>query len=238
MSVLSETIHYVIGDIHGQYDQLCSLLNAIESRHRWKHADKKAILVYLGDYIDRGSQSRLVIDRALKGVEGFESVFLKGNHEDLILRCLESEERSVWNTWMTAGGEQTLKSLGYDLFYEQYDPARLAEALGERRLNWLHGLKVFYRNSDFLCVHAGLLPNTSFEDQKDKDMIWIRKKFLDSDFDFGFGVIHGHTPSDRPVVKPNRIGIDTGAGHGGELTALIVDRAWADLVREPSFITI
>lgn len=238
MNASSEIIHYVIGDIHGQHDQLCSLLNAIESRHRWKHADKKAIIVYLGDYIDRGAGSRSVIERVMEGIEGFESVCLKGNHEELLLRCLETEERSAWNTWMAVGGEPTLKSFGYDLFYEKYNSARLSEALGEATLNWLRELRLFYRNSDFLCVHAGLLPNVSFENQKEKDMLWIRRQFLGSDYDFGFGVIHGHTPSDRPTVKPNRIGIDTGAGQGGELTALVVDRTWAELVREPIFISI
>ncbi|MEM9178096.1 MAG: metallophosphoesterase family protein [Pseudomonadota bacterium] len=238
MCIAAHTIHYVIGDIHGQLDQLSALLDAIEARHRWKHADQKGVLVYLGDYIDRGSDSHAVIDRVMTGVDGFESVFLKGNHEELMLNCLETEDRSAWNVWMAVGGEPTLKSFGYDLFYEKYNSARLAEVLGQRVLNWLGSLQLFYRQADFLCVHAGLLPGALLERQKEKDMLWIRRQFLDSDYDFGFGVIHGHTPSDRPTVKPNRIGIDTGAGQDGDLTALVVDRAWADLIRDPTFISV
>ena len=233
-----QPIHYVIGDIHGQIRQLSALLEAIEARHRWKHTEQKGVLVYLGDYIDRGLDSRAVIQRVMKGIDGFENVFLKGNHEELILKCLESEERSAWNVWMAVGGEPTLKSIGYDLFYEKYNSARLAAVLGERVLNWLQSLQLFYRRDDFLCVHAGLLPGVLLERQKEKDLLWIRRKFLDSDYEFGFGIIHGHTPSDKPTVKQNRIGIDTGAGQDGELTALVIDRDWANLIREPTFISV
>lgn len=238
MTDTSTTIHYVIGDIHGQHDKLCALLDAIEARHHWKHADRKGVLVYLGDYIDRGPDSRAVIQRVIKGLDGFESICLKGNHEDLILRCLESDESSDWRVWMAVGGEPTLGSFDYDLFYERYNSTKLSNALGERVIEWLQSLRLYYRHADFLCVHAGLLPPRLLKDQTEKDMLWIRRKFLDSDFDFGFGVIHGHTPSDLPVVKSNRIGIDTGAGQDGELTALVVDRAWVDLVREPEFISV
>lgn len=238
MSSTQSTIHYAIGDIHGQHDQLSALLNAIEARHHWKYTDHKGVLVYLGDYIDRGPNSRAVIERVMEGVRGMESIHLKGNHEDLLLRCLESEERSAWNTWMAVGGEPTLQSFGYDLFYEKYNSARLADALGAPIIDWLTSLQLYHRYADFLCVHAGLLPPRLLKDQTEKDMLWIRRKFLDSDYDFGFGIIHGHTPSDRPEVKTNRIGIDTGAGQDGELTALIVDRPWADLVREPEFISV
>lgn len=238
LSSTADPIHYVIGDIHGQQEQLCSLLDAIKSRHQWKHPDRQGKLIYLGDYIDRGEASKSVIERVMEGVEGFESVCLKGNHEALILRCLETEERSAWSTWMAVGGKPTLTSFGYDLSLERYDSDRLSEVLGDRVMNWLRSLRIYYRHADFLCVHAGLIPNVRLEDQNEKDMLWVRRKFLDSDFDFGFGVVHGHTPSNRPVVKRNRIGIDTGAGQHGELTALVIDRAWSDLVKEPTFVSV
>ncbi|MEO0607405.1 MAG: metallophosphoesterase family protein [Pseudomonadota bacterium] len=238
MTSTADTIHYVIGDIHGQDEQLCALLDAIQSRHTWKHPEQRGKLIYLGDYIDRGAGSKAVIERVMRGVEGFDSIYLKGNHEALILDCLETEERPAWGTWMAVGGRPTLKSFGYDLAHERYNSERLSEVLGDTILQWLQSLQIYYRHADFLCVHAGLIPNVLLEHQNEKDLLWVRRKFLDSDFDFGFGVIHGHTSSQRPVVKRNRIGIDTGAGKEGELTALIVDRAWADLVKSPTFISV
>ncbi len=232
-----ETVSYIIGDIHGQADLLEQLLANIESRHNWKYPSKAGKLVYLGDYIDRGSNSLGVIDLAIKGIPNFSSIYLKGNHEEFLLKALMSEERAVWNNWMSAGGETTLKSFGYDLFLNKFDSQILKDCLGKERISWLNSLDLTYQFSDVICVHAGFLPETPISEQSEKDMLWIRKRFLDSNHDFGYGVIHGHTPDKRPVVKPNRICVDTGAGMGGELTALIIDKPWHELRFEPEFIS-
>ena len=228
----------MIGDIHGQIERLNALLEAIESRHQWKHQGQPGRLVFLGDYVDRGPDSKAVMTRAMSGITGFESICLKGNHEDLMLRCLETDDRAAWKTWTAVGGQPTLKSLGYDLEREGYNPDKLADALGPGILQWLRSLQIYYRHADFVCVHAGLVPKLALDQQKEKDLLWIRDAFLDSSYDFGFGVIHGHTPSQHPEVKLNRIGIDTGAGFGGALTALVVDRAWPDLIQDPTFISV
>lgn len=214
------------------------LLENIQSRHDWKFPDKAGQLVFLGDYIDRGPSSLGVIDLAIKGVKGFSSVYLKGNHEDFLLKALDSDERVVWNNWMSAGGEATLKSLGYDLFLNQYNPALLKDLLGTERIAWLKDLKLMFQLEDILCVHAGFNPSFPISEQNEKDMLWIRKRFLDSDHDFGFGIVHGHTPNNRPIIKPNRICIDTGAGMGGELTALVVNKPWNDIQQQPDFISV
>lgn len=237
MAATCNDIHYIIGDIHGQYDQLCSLLDAISSRHHWMFEDCTGTLVFLGDYIDRGANSKSVIQRVMTGIDGFKSIFLKGNHEELLMKCLETDDHSVWRTWMAVGGRPALKSFGFDPVLGVPGPERLSEAIGSHTLDWLKSLQLYYRGNDFICVHAGLSPGVSLENQSEKDMLWIRRKFLDRDYDFGFGVIHGHTPSDRPVVKRHRIGIDTGAGQDGTLTALVVDRAWPDLIEAPTFLS-
>lgn len=233
-----ETVSYIIGDIHGQAEMLERLLANIESRHKWKSPDKNGKIVYLGDYIDRGAESLRVIDLAIKGIAEFSSVYLKGNHEQLLLEAMNSDDRGVWNNWMSAGGEVTLKSLGYDLFQSKFDSVLLKELLGAPRVEWLNKLELTHQFDDIICVHAGFFPEVPIAEQVEKDMLWIRKRFLESKFDFGFGVIHGHTPEDAPVVKSNRIGLDTGAGMGGELTALVVDKPWAEIVIQPDFISV
>ena len=214
------------------------LLENIKSRHCWKFPDKDGQLVFLGDYIDRGPNSIGVIDLVMKGLDGFSSIYLKGNHEDFLVKALKSDDRSVWNNWMSAGGEATLKSLGYDLFLNQYNSTLLENLLGEDRIAWLKSLKLMVQLGDILCVHAGFNPNIPISEQTEKDMLWIRKRFLESNHDFGFGIIHGHTPADKPVVKHNRICLDTGAGMGGELTALVIDKSWKDTQQQPDFISV
>jgi len=231
-------ISYIIGDIHGQADLLEKLRENIVGYHDWKFPQQPGQVIYLGDYIDRGPKSLEVIDMAMSGISNFESIFLKGNHEQFVLEACYSYDRSTWHNWMSAGGEITLKSLGYDLFEHGYDAEILRDYLGPSRLKWLKNLKLSYRLNDIVCVHAGLVPDVPLADQVEKDMLWIRNRFLKSDFDFGFGVVHGHTPEKRPIVKQNRICIDTGAGMGGELTALVVDKPWPELRLDPKFLSV
>lgn len=233
-----DIIHYIIGDIHGQAQMLEDLLAMIQSHHQWKYPELQANLVYLGDYIDRGPDSKAVIDLVMAGLPSFSSICLKGNHEDLLWKCLHNDERSHWNNWMSAGGEVTLKSFGYDLFQSKYNAILLKETLGKKRINWLSNLELTYQYSDFICVHAGFTPGISIEDQNEHDMLWIRRRFLEGNHKFGYGVIHGHTPNNVPVIRPNRICLDTGAGVGGELTALVVNASWEEVRQEPKFLSV
>jgi serine/threonine protein phosphatase 1 len=213
-------IHYAIGDVHGRDDLLGRLIERITATHRDRHGDARAVIVYLGDYIDRGANSLAVIDRAMRGVPGFDTVCLLGNHEKLMLACLDTDDRYVWTPWLGNGGDETVRSLGITLRCGQYDPLELARALGDKRIAWLRTLPLYYRAGPYFFVHAGIVPGRPIEKQRERDMLWIRHQFLDSDEDHGFCVVHGHTPSPQPELRPNRIGIDTGSTFSGKLTAV------------------
>jgi serine/threonine protein phosphatase 1 len=226
-------IHYAIGDVHGRDDLLEALHERIAADRRARHGDARAVIVHVGDYIDRGACSREVIDRLMRGVPGFDSICLKGNHEDLMLACLETDAPHVWSMWLGNGGYETAQSFGLSVESGEYDPLALAKALGGERLAWLQSLKLYHRVGDYLFVHAGIVPGRRLEEQEEKDLIWIRHSFLNSKRDHGFRVVHGHTPADEPELRPNRIGIDTGATFRGELTAVALSDT-----EEPRFLTV
>lgn len=214
-------IHYAIGDVHGRDDLLEKMHARIDAWHRVRHPGEKGVIVYLGDYIDRGAKSAEVIDRIMRGAPGFESVCLLGNHEQLMLDCLDTDDPFVWASWIGNGGIETMASLGLRE-EDEGDPVALAKALGSARMRWLDALKLTHQAGDYLFVHAGIVPGRPLAEQKPKDLIWIRHHFLDSDADHGFVVVHGHTPSEIPEWKANRINVDTGATFFGRLTAVVL----------------
>ena len=214
-------IHYAIGDVHGRDDLLERLHETIRAQHLWRHAGKPGVIVYVGDYIDRGGRSAEVIDRVMRGLPGFTSVYLKGNHEEMMLNCLDTDDHDVWSTWFGNGGLQTMES--FDLDYSDIgNRLGLARALGPERLQWFDKLELTYQAGGYLFVHAGIVPGRPLAEQKEKDLLWIRERFLSSDEDHGFVVVHGHTPSQDPELKRNRINVDTGATFYGQLTAVVL----------------
>lgn len=215
-------LYYAVGDIHGRDDLLEAMHGRIIADHQHRHARAPATVVHIGDYIDRGANSLAVVDRLMRGFAGFTTICLLGNHEDMMLACLETGNRQVWGTWLSNGGGATLESLGISLRFGEYDPIQLAQALGADRIAWLRTLPLYHRTDDYLFVHAGIVPGRSIEMQEAKDMLWIRGRFLDSTDDHGLCVVHGHTPTDEPELRPNRIGIDTGATANGKLTAVVL----------------
>jgi serine/threonine protein phosphatase 1 len=225
--------HYAIGDIHGRDDLLALLLERIAFEHQQNHPGETGVIVYVGDYIDRGARSREVIDRVMRGLPGFETVCLKGNHEQLLLNCFGNEEVQHWETWLQNGGEAAAASFGLSFRYDNYDADALEHAIGERRMTWLKGLKTHYRAGPYLFVHAGIVPGRPLDQQLEKDLLWIRHRFLESDEDHGVVVVHGHTPTQAPELKTNRIGIDTGPVYWGTLTAVALCEG-----REPKFLTV
>ncbi|WP_419908136.1 metallophosphoesterase family protein [Hoeflea sp.] len=214
-------IHYAIGDVHGHDHLLEQMLARIVSDRMERHAGRPATIVSLGDYVDRGPDSAGVIDRLMRGVAGFDTVCLKGNHEAMLLACVDTDDRQVWQHWMRNGGTATMGSFGLD-------PARnggakaLVEAVGLERIAFLRRLPLYHATADYLFVHAGIVPGRPIEEQSERDLLWIRDRFLDSDRDHGRLVIHGHTPVAEPDIRPNRIGIDTGAFMTGRLTAVVL----------------
>jgi serine/threonine protein phosphatase 1 len=184
-----------------------------------------AVLVFLGDYVDRGGQSRNVIDYLdALGQGGFEVHTLKGNHEEAMLRFLD--EPGGGPAWAIHGGSQTLQSYGVgapmiEAPVEMWEQARRAfnEALPDTHRAFLQNLKLSVTIGSYLFVHAGLRPGVAIERQSEHDMLWIREPFL-SRGDFESIVVHGHTPASNPYLGASRIGVDTGAYASGVLTAV------------------
>jgi serine/threonine protein phosphatase 1 len=216
---------YAVGDTHGHTDALRPLLGQLAADAA--DAGERPLLVFLGDYVDRGPDSRGVIDAilALEAQGPFEVVCLKGNHEDALLRVLVDTEFGP--NWIANWGQATLRSYGVHLpaWGREMEEtprvqAELARALPASHKAFLRRCVMSLTVGDYLFVHAGVRPGVALADQDDRDLLWIRYDFLESQADFGKVVVHGHTPSDRPELKANRIGIDTGVYFSGVLTAV------------------
>lgn len=215
---------YAIGDIHGRDDLLEALLVKIDADDAARGpADTQ--IVFLGDLPDRGPSSRQVIERAMTlAAAKPETVFIKGNHEELMIRVWDGD-RPTAATFHRAGGRETL--ISYGVSAEQYDAWDLGEAteatgrvVPKPHIDFLKSFRNSYRLGDYFFAHAGVRPGIALDDQDEKDLRWIRGDFIESDADFGAVVVHGHTIRDEVEERANRIGIDTGAYATGRLTAI------------------
>lgn len=215
---------YAVGDVHGRVD----LLRRLDARIR---ADADAapagsrVVVYLGDYVDRGARSRGVLDRLIENpIPGFETVHLLGNHEAFLLEFLDDPAHG--DVWVCNGGDATLRDYGVDPEIRAGGwkglRDRFLEALPERHLDFLRGLPLAHVEGDYVFVHAGIRPGVPLEEQERGDLLWIREGFLDCEDDLGKVVVHGHTPSREVQVRPNRIGIDTRAWTSDTLTCVVL----------------
>ncbi|MES1156716.1 MAG: metallophosphoesterase family protein [Alphaproteobacteria bacterium] len=235
---LSDRVGYAVGDIHGRDDLLANLLAEMEARSQ---ADQRLagapLVVFLGDYVDRGPRAREVIDLLLSDrPNGFERRFLMGNHEQSMLAFVQ--EPLVNRAWVFHGGAETMRSYGV-----QPPPsvkaedqawldaaAALQSALPPEHLAFLNGLERYLVMGDYLFVHAGVDLTKSLDDQTDTDLFWSRERFLKSKKPFSHRIVHGHTPADVAYVDPRRIGIDTGAYATGILTAVRLEGEEVDLI--------
>ena len=214
---------YVISDIHGCADLLDRALAAIDADIAKGRPDR-LLHIMLGDYIDRGADTRLTLDVLLARSRRYPSVYLKGNHEDVLLGFLRDPGRL--QDWRQFGGLQTLISYGLKPSLhpdagEQLELARdFAAALPPEHKRLLEGLKPSYACGDYFFCHAGVRPGVALSEQREEDLLWIRDEFLNSDSDFGKFIIHGHTPVRQPDLRANRLNIDTGAYATGRLTVL------------------
>ena len=219
---------YVIGDIHGRLDLLSEMLGLIVADAS-DAGDLDKHIIYLGDYVDRGMESREVIDVLISDQPfGFEKSYLKGNHEDAMIQFLDGDNDG--SMWLQFGGIATMASYGVFLHDEGSRDDRLMEAreqlmdrLPEDHLTFLRLLENSIGFGDYFFVHAGIRPGVPLDAQTPQDLMWIRERFLNSNADHGKIVVHGHTISDSPVVRANRIGIDTGAYASGCLTCLVLE---------------
>lgn len=226
-----------IGDLHGMIAQARVLASALEG----EFADQGGgLCVWLGDYIDRGPDSASCLDLAAAGVKGAENVCLLGNHEVLMLDCLDHPGgpslRESAAVWVSNGGGATLESLGLPAKTAKGKdlPERLAAALGPRRAEFLRSLCLSRREGDLLFAHAGVDPTLALDRQPDDALIWIRDPFLHArQMPEGVVVVHGHSIAEpgarsggqmwRPGMgRPSRIGVDGGCYRGGTLTAALL----------------
>jgi len=207
---MDASVTFAIGDIHGCFDKLSQLLSVCE-----RVGDgRDARFVLLGDYVDRGPDTKQVVDFLIEkqGQEGDRFICLRGNHEEMLINSAarDRSDRDLM-MWWANGGEQTLDSYGVN------DP----DAIPAEHLAWIKALPATFSDSKRLYVHAGIRPGIPLHAQSERDLLWIRELFLCSSADHGVFVVHGHTPtkSRLPELRPNRLDLDTAACLGGPLTA-------------------
>ena len=216
---------YAIGDIHGRADLLQSLFARIDATLRGFPIDQ-SIHVFLGDYIDRGPNSREVIETLLTRRRQHSSVFLKGNHESYATQFLN--DPGMLPEWIAAGGTSTLLSYGVcppTRRKPQRDDdvaAAFRQALPESHRRFMAGLAISFTCGGYFFTHAGVRPGIALDRQHEHDLLWIREAFLLHDQDFGKVVVHGHTPSETVDIRCNRINVDTGAYATGRLSCLVL----------------
>ncbi|MBR0643927.1 metallophosphoesterase [Plastoroseomonas hellenica] len=205
---------YAIGDIHGA-------LGKLQALHGMIAADLEArpcaapLLVHLGDYVDKGADPRGVVQHLMAG-SPCPALHLRGNHEDMMLAALTGDASAVAE-WLWCGGRHTVASWGWDAEAPQGWVPMPAERA------FLEGTTLHHRAGGYLFVHAGIRPGVALEAQDPLDLMGIRHEFLNSEQDHGFVVVHGHTAGFAPVVKANRIALDTAAWSGGPLTCAVFE---------------
>jgi serine/threonine protein phosphatase 1 len=212
------SLTYAVGDIHGALHKLENLIARCE-----RHADgRPTTFVFVGDYIDRGPQSRGVIQTLIELEQKMPGhvVALMGNHEAMLLSIIDGNDPV--EDWLPQGGAQTLRSYGVT------DVGQLPR----EHVDWLRALRLSYDDGRRFFVHAGIDPDLALDAQREHDLLWIREPFLSDERDHGRLIVHGHTPVDDgiPELRPNRLDLDTGAGYGGPVTAAVfTDDATAPL---------
>ena len=197
---------FIVGDVHGCLDMLKGLMGIIG----WSPETDR--LIFLGDFIDRGSQSKGVVDYVLEIAKLSERVeCLMGNHERILLDFMDGRDT---NTFFLNGGLATLNSYRTD--QQKYG----GFLIPDDHIAFFRSLKLIIELEDYYVVHAGFRPGVPISNQSTEDLLWIRDSFIFSNYYFGKRVIFGHTPFAQPLVMENKIGLDTGAVYGNKLTCL------------------
>lgn len=195
-----------IGDIHGEIEKLNSLIDRLDLQKQDK-------VIFLGDYIDRGLNSKAVIERILDLSKKIECVFLKGNHEDMLLKTKITQSQDDIEHWLLSGGISTYDNYGdYPAIFNTHG-------------KFLDSLKLYHIEQNYMFVHAGINPKKELSEQTKDDLLWIREEFLDNSHNLPYKIIFGHTPFIEPLILNDKIGIDTGCGKEKDLplTAFICD---------------
>jgi serine/threonine protein phosphatase 1 len=203
---------FAVGDIHGCYEKLVAMMKILP----W-NKDNGDVLLFIGDYVDRGPQSRDVVEYLVRlKKRGGTTVFLKGNHEKMLLDYYIKQQDQM--LYVANGGGETIAS------YVEGGIGRKAFVLPEDHLEFLLSLSLYYESDDYIFVHAGLRDGVPLDKQVEDDLLWIREEFIYSAYDWTKRVVFGHTALETPFVTPGKIGIDTGAVYGNKLTAVELPR--------------
>lgn len=226
---------YAVGDIHGRFDLLRALERRIWQHERDAPPAERSMVVFLGDYIDRGDSSYSVIERmSWPGFAGIEARHLMGNHEDAMLAFLDDPLPHA--AWLSYGGQETLESYGVAL-QSIDDPNAviamrdaLASALPAHHLMFLQGLELMVVLGDYAFVHAGIRPDVPLDAQTRDDLLMIRNPFLKNRKRSSHRIVHGHTIMDAAQFLPNRISLDTGAYATGNLSCAVIEADDATLL--------
>tara|TARA_B100000579_G_C22704276_1_gene791310 strand:+ start:328 stop:1047 length:720 start_codon:yes stop_codon:yes gene_type:complete len=223
---------FAIGDIHGCLKQLISLQNRIFKDENFNK--EKDILLYLGDYIDRGLQSKDVIDHLIKlKKDGIKSIFLMGNHEQVMSDFLFNKINNL-RYWLNLGADKTLKSYDIEVAefikegFEEENIEKLRDIflkkLNQDHIIFFKNLKLNYTLGNYFFVHAGINPKKKMEEQTKEDFLWSRsKEFYDKNFQYNKIIVHGHTPEKNIINYPYRINVDTGCFFSGKLSCVCLN---------------
>lgn len=214
---------YAVGDLHGRGDLFAELKRFVTADQQ-EVRPARPLTVFLGDLIDRGPDSAAIVQSLVSGDFPQPFLVLKGNHEQMMLDSLESD--TSLEAWLRNGGVSTLQSYGVATAeladFAEVRTAMLA-AVPQAHFDFIRNLPTAAKSGDYFFCHAGVRPGVPLDQQQERDLLWIRKPFLQSHKDFGLRVVHGHSPAAEPEILPNRINIDTGAYASGQLTCLVLD---------------
>ena len=215
---------YAIGDVHGCFDFQVQLEQKIIEDGIELSGEK--LIIYLGDLVDRGENSAAVIEHCQTPLpDGFKRICICGNHDQAFLEFVENPKMT--SEWMQFGGDKTLGSYGLDV--EHFKSLKLGakdfaelvqQSIPPYHVQFLREMPVALVTPKVIFVHAGMRPGLAFDKHTDEDFMWVRQEFLIEKRATDKIIVHGHTPSDKPILGPGRVGIDTGAYAGGTLTAL------------------
>jgi serine/threonine protein phosphatase 1 len=236
LTIAPETVHdiFAVGDVHGRLDLILEAERKILARQA--ETDKLRLVIYLGDLVDRGPESKKVLDHVMEPLPyPFQRLCLCGNHDDAFFQFVMSKKFD--RRWLDFGGDATLRSYGIDAGYIlQTSPngselRRLMKMeIPPAHLMFLKNAPVSIRCGPYLFVHAGIMPGVPLEEQSDMDLMWMREPFLSSGPELNLVVIHGHTATPDVVFGPGRIGLDTGAYMTNKLSVLHLENSKASLL--------
>ena len=219
---------YAIGDLHGRLDKLRAMEVVVANHHATSPAVDVATVIFLGDYIDRGPESRGVVEHLLgRRFAGLPARCLLGNHEAAMLEFLD--DPAIGPAWLSYGGIATLASYGVSMPVGPVEGRmehlrqNLIAAVPRAQVEFMRALERWIALGGYLFVHAGVRPGRALERQSRSDLLEIREPFLRHGRALPWRVVHGHTVTDAPELRPHRIGVDTGAYASGRLSCAVIE---------------